>query len=205
MATTDSAQRSGELARTKIIEVAFEHFARHGYKGSSLARIAADAEISQSGLLHHFRTKQALLQAVLATRDLRDMAVTGTGLDELSAMDFDTLLSFFEDVVRHNVTNRPMIRLAHLAAAEADGPDHPAYEWVTGRQRFLRSLIEAALERDIAAGAVRPDIDPRAMTSLLIATMDGLESQWLLEADLDTVESFTYFTAWLRASVTPAR
>ncbi|MGW5109392.1 TetR/AcrR family transcriptional regulator, partial [Nocardia sp. NPDC004123] len=57
MTTTDSAQRSGELARTKIIEVAFEHFARHGYRGSSLARIAADAEIPQSGLLHHFHRR----------------------------------------------------------------------------------------------------------------------------------------------------
>ncbi|MFF0609329.1 TetR/AcrR family transcriptional regulator [Nocardia tengchongensis] len=203
MATTESAQRSGEQARTKIIEVAFEHFARFGYRGSSLARIAAEAEISQSGLLHHFRTKQALLQAVLATRDLRDMAITGIKVDELASMDFDALLSFFEDVVRHNVTNRSMIRLAHLSAAEADGPDHPAYEWATGRQRFLRSLIETALERDVAAGVVRPDVDTRAMTGLVIAAMDGLEGQWLLDADLDPAASFSYFTAWLRASIKP--
>lgn len=108
MATTDSAQRSEEAARTRIVAVAFEHFAQHWFRGGSLARIAREVGISQTGLLHHFPSKAALLQAVLGARDLRD-----------------------------------------LTAAEATGPDHPAFEWVTMRLAFMRSMIESALRRGI--------------------------------------------------------
>ncbi|WP_067812995.1 TetR/AcrR family transcriptional regulator [Nocardia inohanensis] len=204
MATTDSSQRSGELARAKIIDIAFEHFARDGYRGSSLGRIAGAAGISQSGLLHHFPSKAALLQAVLATRDVRDMESTGSAPENLAEMDFAALLELFEQVVRHNAANRDLVRLAHLTAAEAVGADHPAHEWVTGRQRFLHSLIEAALTRDAAAGSVRPDVEVRTVTDLLIAAMEGLENQWLLDPEVDMVGSFRRFCAHLRVVVAPA-
>ncbi|MEV6096516.1 hypothetical protein [Nocardia sp. NPDC051981] len=86
---------------------------------------------------------------------------------------------------------------------EGLGADSSQMPRVAGRQRFLRSLIEAALERGVAAGSVRPDIRIPATIDLVIAAMDGLESQWLLDADVDMVGSFTLFTAWLRTSVKP--
>ncbi|MFD6354222.1 TetR/AcrR family transcriptional regulator [Nocardia tengchongensis] len=202
MAITDSSQRSGELARAKIIDTAFEHFARHGYQGSSLGRIATAAGISQSGLLHHFPSKAALLQAVLATRDLRDTVATGITPGNLADLDFTALLTFFTQVVRHNAANRDLVRLAHLTAVEADNPDHPAHGWVTGRQRFLQSLIENALARDATAGTIRSDIDTRTVTELLVATMEGLENQWLLDPGIDMVGSFQRFATHLRTIIT---
>ncbi|WP_297618355.1 TetR/AcrR family transcriptional regulator [Nocardia sp.] len=145
MATTDSAQRSGELARAKIVGIALEHFARHGYRGSSLARIATEAGISQSGLLHHFSSKAALLQAVLGARDLRDLAATETDLGDFAEMDFDGLLDFLVRIMRNNAANRDLVQLAHLTTAEATGPDHPAHEWVVGRLRFLRTCCAPVL------------------------------------------------------------
>jgi len=204
MATTESAQRSGELARTKIVEVALEHFARHGYRGSSLGRIAAEAGMSQAGLLHHFSSKAALLQAVLGARDLRDMVATGTALDDLETMDFDALLDFLTRVVRNNTDNRAMVQLAHLIEAEATGSDHPAREWVVGRLNFLRSLVEGTLRRSVDLEIVRADVDVRGVTEVLIAVVTGLESQWLLDADVDMVDSFEQYVAELRQSVAPA-
>jgi AcrR family transcriptional regulator len=204
MAITASSQRTGELARAKIIDVAFEHFARHGYRGSSLGRIADSAGISQSGLLHHFPSKAALLQAVLATRDVRDMTATGVRPEELAELDFAALLSFFAQVVARNSANRDLVRLAHLTATEADSADHPAHAWVTARQDFLHTLIEAALTRDAAAGVIAPDVDARTVTTLLVAAMEGLENQWLLDPAVDMVGAFERFAAHLRAVVTPS-
>lgn len=203
MATTDSGQRSGELARAKIIDIAFEHFAHNGYQGSSLARIALAAGISQSGLLHHFPTKAALLQAVLATRDVRDTAAAGVVPDDLADLDFNALLTFFVEVVRHNAAHRDIVRLAHRTAAEADDPTHPAHAWVTARQNFLRSLIQTALTRDAAAGTIRPDVHVRTVTDVLVATMEGLENQWLLDPDVDMTGSFELFVAHLRQLCSP--
>ncbi|MGF6888644.1 AcrR family transcriptional regulator [Nocardia sp. GAS34] len=201
MATTDSAQRSGELARARIVEIAFEHFARHGYRGSSLARVAAEADISQSGLLHHFSTKDALLQAVLGARDLRDLVATGTSHEDLAVMDFDALLGFLTRVVRNNAGNRAMVRLAHVTSAEAVDSDHPAHAWVEGRMKFLHTLIADALRRSMNAGVVRPDLDTRCVAELLVAVVTGLESQWLVDADIDMVGSFEKYVAQLRDSV----
>ena len=40
-------------------------YRRNGARGTSLADIAAEAGVSQTGLLYHFRSKEALLNAVI--------------------------------------------------------------------------------------------------------------------------------------------
>ncbi|WP_406482751.1 TetR/AcrR family transcriptional regulator [Streptomyces sp. NBC_01615] len=44
-----------------IVETAVTHFAQWGCLNSSMPKIAADVGISQAGLLHHFGSKQKLL------------------------------------------------------------------------------------------------------------------------------------------------
>ncbi|MFE3290399.1 TetR/AcrR family transcriptional regulator [Rhodococcus sp. NPDC059234] len=201
MASTDSAERSGKLSRARILEIALDHFAIHGYRGSSLARIAAEVGISQAGLLHHFPNKAALLQAVLVQRDVRDLEEAETDPERLTDMDLDEVLAFLVRIVRHNAENRNLVQLAHLTAAEAAGADHPAHAWVVGRLEFLRSMVEAAVTRSIDAGTVRADVDARTVTNLVIAASEGLENQWLLDGGVDIVGSFASFADGLRRAV----
>lgn len=203
MASTASAKRSGALARARIVEIAFAHFAVNGYRGASMARIAAEAGLSQPGLLHHFPSKAALLQAVLLERDRRDLAAAAMQPEDVTEMDFHELLDFFERVVRHNRGNRNLVQLAHVTAAEAADGDHPAHEWVLGRLGFLRSLCESAVRRGIDAGTVRPDADPATVSAMLIAASEGMENQWLLDPGLDLVGTFRAFADMLRQAVAP--
>lgn len=55
--------------RRQILDVAAEAFAESGYRGISLADVAARVGVSQPGLLLHYRTKKLLILAVLAERD----------------------------------------------------------------------------------------------------------------------------------------
>lgn len=198
MAGTESATRSGKLSRARIIEIAFEHFASNGYRGSSLGRIAAEVGISQPGLLHHFPNKAALFHAVLAERDARSLAVASVRAEELAELPIGDLLEFFARVVRHNADNRHMVQLAHLAAAEAAGADHPAHGWVTGRVGYLREVVSACVRKGIEAGDIHPDIDPDRVAALLVAASEGLENQWLLDSSIDLVASFDAFLVMLR-------
>ncbi|MFH7416982.1 TetR/AcrR family transcriptional regulator, partial [Pseudomonas syringae group genomosp. 7] len=59
----------GEVRKAEIIQAAMTDFARDGYAGASLTNIAKVAGLSQVGLLHHFPSKQVLLQSVLEHRD----------------------------------------------------------------------------------------------------------------------------------------
>ena len=63
---------SGEESRAKAVAVAIELFATSGFRGTSVAAVAARTGLSQSGLLHHFPSKAALLGAVLEERDRQD-------------------------------------------------------------------------------------------------------------------------------------
>ncbi len=56
--------RRGEGTRDKIVEAAMELFAEHGYKGTSVRKIAAKVGIRESALYNHFDNKEAIFMAI---------------------------------------------------------------------------------------------------------------------------------------------
>jgi AcrR family transcriptional regulator len=54
-----------ESARDRILLVAREEFARHGFKGASVRRITAKAAVNLGAVNYHFHTKELLYTAVL--------------------------------------------------------------------------------------------------------------------------------------------
>jgi len=58
-------QTKGERTAARIMDVAEDLFARHGYEGTSLRNIAEGANIKEPGLYNHFSGKQGLYEAVL--------------------------------------------------------------------------------------------------------------------------------------------
>ncbi|MFT4614154.1 MAG: AcrR family transcriptional regulator [Bacteroidia bacterium] len=66
-------QTKGERTALRIMDVAEDLFATHGYEGTSLRQIASGAGIKEPGLYNHFAGKQALYEAVLH-RALNPMA-----------------------------------------------------------------------------------------------------------------------------------
>ncbi|MCW5827779.1 MAG: TetR/AcrR family transcriptional regulator [Deltaproteobacteria bacterium] len=57
--------QSAEQTRQAIIDTAVRHFARHGYRSTSVGAIAQDVGISTAAVFWHFDTKEGLLQAIL--------------------------------------------------------------------------------------------------------------------------------------------
>jgi AcrR family transcriptional regulator len=66
----------------EILETAATLFARHGFKETSIQRVADAVGYSKTGLLHRFPTKEALQDAVLdrAIADMRAIAAEADGL-----------------------------------------------------------------------------------------------------------------------------
>ncbi|MGW2277636.1 TetR family transcriptional regulator [Streptomyces sp. NPDC001770] len=58
------AQRRAVATRGKIVRAAAGEFMRSGYEGTTLARVAARAEVTLGAVSFHFPTKQALAQEV---------------------------------------------------------------------------------------------------------------------------------------------
>jgi AcrR family transcriptional regulator len=174
--------------RSEIVDAAMTLFAGEGYRGTSLASIAETVGLTLPGLLHYFPSKQELLVAVLEERDRRDEAAA----EERYAMGQD-LFTGLELLVAHNAESPNLVKLFTVLVGEAAvSPAHPAHEHIARRYRYVTDAIAARVGRSIELGDVPPDVDPEVLARLLMAVMDGLQIQWLLDEDLE-------MTALLRA------
>jgi AcrR family transcriptional regulator len=54
--------------KQRILDVAEQLFAEHGFAGTSLRRIIADAGVNLAAVHYHFRSKESLLEAVIVRR-----------------------------------------------------------------------------------------------------------------------------------------
>lgn len=169
---------SGEARRERILAAALLEFAENGYRGASLARIAERVELSQAGLLHHFKSKERLLVAVLDYRDELDVRK----FDIEAAEGIDVLRGMVR-VVEHNSRVPGLVQLFSVISGEAVTPDHPGHEWARRRYRRLRAQVAGGLRKGAERGEFRADLDAEAHADRLIAMMDGLQTQWLIDPD----------------------
>lgn len=182
-----------EARRADILHQALEAFSTSGFQGTSLREIAEAVGLSQAGVLHHFSSKEALLAAVLAEKDaatLETFPSDGTGV-----------LAALRSVVASNMNQPALIRLYCTLSAEAINEAHPAHEYFQLRYDAARELIASALTAGQASGEVRQDLDVEVAGSVLLAVMDGLQLQWLLNDQFDMLAGFDAFLATFRATV----
>jgi AcrR family transcriptional regulator len=183
-----------EARRAEILSTALEAFSERGFQGSSLREIADAVGLSQAGVLHHFNSKEALLAAVLAEKDAVSVShFIGTqGVGVLDAL---------RGVVAENLAQPGLIRLFTTLSAEAIHPDHPAHQYFQLRYAGARDLIAGALAQGKTDGDVRPDADVDMAAALLIAIMDGLQMQWLLNEEFDMLAGFDTFLKAFRTTL----
>ncbi|OOB91115.1 TetR/AcrR family transcriptional regulator [Rathayibacter sp. VKM Ac-2630] len=165
--------------RAEIVAAGLEVFSASGYHAASLREIAEKVGLSQAGVLHHFANKWELLSAVLALRD--DMSIArvpsgGTipGVDTVRAL---------VDLVSYNTRIPGLIELQCALSAEATHADHPAHGYFAERYRIIIDLFTDAFGDMLTRGQLLPGVDPRSAAIRTIATMDGLQVQWLLQRD----------------------
>lgn len=186
----------GERSRATILQAASEEFAAKGYRGASLATIAERAGITQSGLLHHYPTKERLLAAVMAERFQADADL----LDDAYGPPTPRPLAGYRHLAERNTQNATWVRLYTLLAAEGLTEEHPAHEAIRDRYEQVRSRLRARIDRQIEAGVLRADLDRDALTSLIIGAMDGLQLQWLYQPRIDMAGSMDLLTSLLGAA-----
>jgi AcrR family transcriptional regulator len=164
--------------RQQIVDAAAEVFSSVGYRKGSLRDVADKVGLSQAGVLHHFPSKEHLLQAVLSWRDGETARRMGEPLPEG--------LGFLRGLVRtaeHNATTRELVELHVIVSAEGASADHPLRDYFTGRYAFVLGHTREAFERAAADGQLVPGTDCASAARTLIALMDGLQIQWLLDPE----------------------
>ncbi len=175
VSTARGGYAKGDARRELIVTVASEIFGTQGFRAATMLQIAAACGISRTGLLHHFPTKESLLEAVLTRRDAVSDPSTST------RAQLGRLLA----VVGHNATQPRIVNLFSVLSAEAGDPTHPAHDYFAARYARLRIELEEALADAAATGELATGADPRALAVEIIALMDGLQVQWVLAPERD--------------------
>ena len=153
-----------------------ETFAERGYQSASLAEIADRVGLTQAGVLHYFSSKAGLLTGVLDLRDSTDIEELGS--ERPRGLAF---LRHLVETTRRNTGREGIVRLYTVLAAESVTAKHPAQDWFRDRYQGLRVLVVEALDEAQAEGELAADVDTGTAARVIIATMDGLQLQWLLE------------------------
>jgi AcrR family transcriptional regulator len=154
-----------------------------------MASVAAAADLTQPGLLHHFPSKEALLLELLEERYHDD----GRRLKEHLTHGDDGLLAALDSIVEHNGQAEEEVRLFSVLVAEALSPDHPAHQYFVDRYEKVRDRLATSFQEDARAGRLPEDLDAQALAAVIVAVMDGLQTQWLLDPRIDMVRAFRAF------------
>ena len=184
----------GRATREEILDAAMQLFGEVGYHTASLREVASRVGISHPGLLHHFASKAALLEAVLTRRDEIDEALFAA--DVAAGHDYFDSMSL---LVERNAARPGIVELFATLSAEATSRDHPAHAYFQDRYRRVLALTATEFERWRDLGRLRPGIDPLTAARLTVSAMDGMQIQWLLAAD--TPDDRPDMAAALRAQV----
>jgi AcrR family transcriptional regulator len=188
--------------RREILDAAVDTFGSKGYAGGTLADIADQVGMTHAGILHHFGSKDQLLTEVLLHRDETDVAA-------LEGKHIPGGIELFRHLVKTAFLNeqRPGIVQAYaVLSAESVTDDHPARGFFQNRYRTLRPEVEEAF-REVCAerGIDAPETIDRAAASIL-AVMDGLQVQWLLDPDqVELARASEFAIEAIVASVLDAR
>jgi AcrR family transcriptional regulator len=173
---TDGRRARGMRSRAAVLERSVQMASREGLEGLTIGELAADLEVHKSSVFALFGSKEELQLATLAAARgiLIDLVVVPAlasqeGLPRLSAIGeawCDYLLS---DVFAGGC-------FLCAASTEMDGRPGPVRDAVAAVMCEWVAVLSANVEAAIAAGDLRPDVDPAAMAFRLNAL--GMAANW---------------------------
>jgi AcrR family transcriptional regulator len=170
--------KTAERRRT-ILATALEVFAESGFRGASIREIASRVGMTDTGVLHHFGGKGKLLLEVVKQKEDED---AGALRDP-----------YLRDLVAKNGTRSGTVRLFTTLSAESTDPEHPAHEHFVNRYAAVRDHVTERLTRDSAEGRIPATVDPAMAARIMLAVMDGLQIQWLLDPSMEMDAAYNDF------------
>jgi AcrR family transcriptional regulator len=195
-AVAGGRQRRGDR-REQILAEAIRIIGQRGYYGFSVQELADECGLTVAGVLHHVGTKENLLIALLQERDRRDTEAVLAQLEQdlgRAPVVADARRAL-RTVVARNVTQPELVRLQTMLRSESLYREHPAHEYFRDREaRVLDAFTGLVAALGFRDGA-------RSIARQLVATMTGLEEQWLrCPEEIDLVEEWDRAAARILAA-----
>jgi AcrR family transcriptional regulator len=183
----------GIAKREEILNTALDIVARSGYSRATLRQLARAVDLSLTGLLHYFGTKEQLFIEILRRRDEVDQhgleRFTGSG-EDASPPDLAQAVITLQC---HNADVPGLVQLYARFSSEATESDHPAHDYFRDRYQALRVQGAAVIRRQQAAGTLPAELDADRTAAIVFALLDGLQTQWMYDPGIDMADHLSYF------------
>ena len=188
--------RDPKRTRRKILEASYREFYRHGFQGGSINRIVDAAGITKGALFHHFSGKNELGYAVLD--ELMIPAIKNWWVEPLEkgADPLGTLRDILERFIKRVEGEVPETGFLFNGspicnfAVEMSPLEEGFRKRLCEIYKIWSGCISDALKRGQEKSIVRPDIEPTAEASFLVAIMEGSASVGKVEQDIVFLRSF---------------
>ena len=175
--------------RSEIIEVASTLFASHGYRGTSIAKVAEAVGLTDAGVLYHVGNKEALLLGVL--QQYGESVEAGLAASGVRGV---TLLRAVREWGAGMEARPEISALLVTLTSEHLVDDSPARRFLQGAYRRGLARYSEAFARAAADGDLRADLDPQVEAAALIAHLDGIRLQWfLLDRSFSMADSVRHY------------
>ena len=174
-AATPTRQTTGG-ARKEMMAIAIDCFARYGYQGTSVDRIASAAGLTKGALYYHFRDKEELLfEAVkdrIAEFEERVIGAVTSLADPVAA------LAEIARVCVHIATKNNLRRFILTLMVEALDTNPRLSDAFRDILRRFRSYLAGIVRLGQERGVFRKDIDAAIAAQLFAGGVIGAELQY---------------------------
>lgn len=175
-----------EMTVQRVVDAAMELIAAGGSRTLTLAEVGRAAGYSRGIVTHHFGTKEALIQ------ELAQTAQAKFTFDEPDLHGLDRLVARVQAYLRSLRTHQPAGQAFLLMWAEAVASEPALRPIFVERDQFFREEITKDIREGIDNGSIRPEVDPVAMSLIIVGNVRGMGLQLMLtppDAPSDTIEA----------------
>ena len=163
----------GNRSRRELTEIAIDCFSHHGFRGSTIERIARMAGVTKGAIYYHFRDKEALLAAAVEDR----------------VREFEGRVERACEAAPAPVALR---RIARVCIAHAQSGDHPKFA--------IKLMVECIDTHDVVSRQLR-DMMRRFRAFLRNIIREG-QDEGLFRTDADAeILAASYTSAVLGAEI----
>jgi AcrR family transcriptional regulator len=184
----------GADRKQRILQVAERLVSRYGWRNTSLAQIAKEAGVSTAGVLHHFESKEQLLNAVLDARDADD--------DTHADRNGDLVTEICRVAERFDRAPELVGTFTVLLIENID-PGAPLHDRLLHRQREGVDIVADLIANGQRAGRYRTDFDAAIKAVEILAFVNGMETAWLLDPSIPLTAVFTGYAETLARDFAP--
>lgn len=179
----DNWREFGTDELTPPLRAALGVFARHGYHGASIRTIAEAAGLSVPGLYHHYKSKQAILAALVDAAMAEMLTHTAAAAEDAGDSPANRFANIVECLARFHMARRDHAFVASTEMRSMD-PDVRAHH--ISQRDAQQTMIEDAIRAGVDAGDFtcrHPEDAARAIASLCVSISSWYRPGGPLTAD----------------------